>query len=212
MHRHKWYVLLLRPTWVAPRPLCKSELPGSLKPGAPQRRCAVGARHWGIALDPPTVLRYRALRPTRRGRGSALRRAMAPVAEALNALVRAVEPTRRVSSKVLIGQPKGPQEPPLRSFCGPACREQPGIDENNRTIIPVFLRLSPPCAARLKVLILRLFIGEKGCVWLCYAVFGSVAVPMRSYYARDPPAAPTPTRMRAEAWRCGALQAASRSF
>lgn len=26
------------------------------------------------------------------------------------------------TSKVLIGQAQGPQEPPLRSLCGPACR------------------------------------------------------------------------------------------
>src|ERR1700722_15017580 len=47
------------------------------------------------------------------------------------------------TSKVLIGQPKGPQEPPLRSFCGPACREQPGTGENSRRQAPAFTRVFP---------------------------------------------------------------------
>jgi hypothetical protein len=54
----------------------------------------------------------------------------------------------------------GPFHQSLWSFCGPACLEQPGTDENIRAKIPVFSRLSPTFAARSKVLILRLFIGE----------------------------------------------------
>ncbi len=48
------------------------------------------------------------------------------------------------TSKFLIGEQKGPQERPLRSFCGPACREQPGTRENSRPRGPVFSRDFPP--------------------------------------------------------------------
>jgi hypothetical protein len=54
----------------------------------------------------------------------------------------------------------GPFRRSLRSFCGPACREQSGTDEKSRPKTPVFSRLSPAIAARCKDLILRLFIGE----------------------------------------------------
>jgi hypothetical protein len=47
------------------------------------------------------------------------------------------------TSKVVIGQPKGPQEPPLRSLCGPACREQPGTGENSRRQATAFTRVFP---------------------------------------------------------------------
>jgi hypothetical protein len=47
------------------------------------------------------------------------------------------------TSTVLIGQPKGPQEPPLRSLCGPACREQPGTGENSRRQASAFTRVFP---------------------------------------------------------------------
>ncbi len=62
--------------------------------------------------------------------------------------------------KYRLPSPCGPLPPPLRSFCGPACREQPGTDENDRPRVSVLSRLSPTFAARLKVLNLRLFIGE----------------------------------------------------
>lgn len=57
---------------------------------------------------------------------------------------------------------QGPQRDSLRSLCGPACREQPGTDENGRLRTPVFSRLSRKFVTRFKVLILRLFIGETG--------------------------------------------------
>jgi hypothetical protein len=40
--------------------------------------------------------------------------------------------------------------PFLRSFCGPACREQPGTGENSRPRAPVFSRVFPlvPACAR----------------------------------------------------------------
>src|ERR1700677_3877674 len=50
------------------------------------------------------------------------------------------------TSKVLIGQPKGPQEPPLRSLCGPACREQPGTGENSLRQASAFTRGFPRVA------------------------------------------------------------------
>jgi hypothetical protein len=54
------------------------------------------------------------------------------------------------TSKVLIEEPKGPQEPPLRSLCGPACREQPGTGENSRREASAFTRVFPrvPACAR----------------------------------------------------------------
>jgi hypothetical protein len=66
----------------------------------------------------------------------------------------------------------GPFRPSLRSFCGPACQEQPGTAENERTRIPVFSRLSPAIAARCKVLILRLSSGRQVLVGFAKPLFG----------------------------------------
>lgn len=81
-----------------------------------------------------------------------------------------------------VGVVCGPFRSSLRSFCGPACREQLGTDENGRPRTPAFPRLSPVFAAIFKVMNLRPKIGETGSAWLSYAVFDASAVFLRSNF------------------------------